>query len=48
MVKVEILKDNRDMRILRCREGNIRCGLPIWRKVALIGISLIWKLKLGG
>lgn len=29
MVKVETLKDNRDMRILRCREGN-RIWYQMW------------------
>lgn len=45
MVKVETLKEDGFVRILRF---GIRCGLPIWRKVALIGIFLIWKLRLGG
>lgn len=43
MVKVETLKEDGFVRILRCREGNIRCGLPIWRRVALID-----ELRLGG
>lgn len=48
MVKVETLKEDGFVRILRCIGFGIRCGLPIWRKVALIGIFLIWKLRLGG
>lgn len=51
MVKVETLKEDGFVRILRCREVigfGIRCDLPIWRRVALIDISLIWKLRLGG
>lgn len=29
MMKVETLKDNRDIRILRCKEGN-RIGYQMW------------------
>lgn len=49
MVKVETLKEDGFVRILRwIIEFGIRCGLPIWRRVVLIDISLIWKLRLGG
>lgn len=49
MVKVETLKEDGFVRDVEKIIGfGIRCGLPIWRKVALMGIFLIWKLRLGG
>lgn len=30
MVKVEVIKDELNKRILKCQEGNIRFGLPSW------------------
>lgn len=48
MVKVETLKEDGFVRILRCREDN-RIWYQMWlTDLELIDISLIWKLRLGG